>query len=87
MLPQGLLGHLCRALANGFHFGIALARETDNGILDGIGHLEVVVVGAVYHFYPIVDAVLFFRPFTQMPKPAKSVVMVGTLKATLSNGV
>lgn len=87
VLPQSLLCHLACTLAYFLDFGFRLGREQGYGVLDAVCHFGIVIVRTVQHFHSVVYAMLVFRLFTQSPKPARSVVMVGTRKATLSSGV
>ena len=74
-------------LAYFLDFGFRLGREQGYGVLDAVCHFGIVIVRTVQHFHSVVYAMLVFQTVHPKSETGKSVVMVGTRKATLSSGV
>ena len=55
MAPQGFLGKFVGIVAALLHLCLCKGRILSHGILDGICHLRIIVVGTVYHFHAVAD--------------------------------
>ena len=79
MLPQGLLGHLSGPLADGLHLVRSLRGEQRDGVLHAVCHLGVVVIRAVQHLYPVLDAVLMAQALFWLKNKVQNSSMAKTL--------
>ena len=89
MLPQCLFSNVRRIFTHCLDCIFRQSRKFRYSVLYNIRHFRIVVIRAMDNFYTILSTgtVSTFNEFTHNPNPAKSVVIVGTLNAILSNGV
>ena len=88
MLPQCLFRNVRRIFTHSLDYIFRQSRKFRYGVLYNIRYFRIVVIRAMDNFHTIFQlTVSTLQRIYPQPNPAKSVVIVGTWNATLSNGV